>query len=82
MSIRFSNRVVYLENECDADDAEPLLIWLREHPKGKVNLKNCQQLHTAVLQVLMAIGPGVTVMPLDQSLARWLPLWEKNDKKL
>ena len=52
---------------------ETLLDWLREHPKGKVNLKACRALHTAVLQILLAARPGVSVPPADAALARWLP---------
>jgi hypothetical protein len=73
MPIRFTKNVAYLEDDCGTDDAEPLLEWFREHPKGKVNLKTCWELHTAVLQVLMAVGPSVTVQPVDEALARWLP---------
>jgi hypothetical protein len=73
MPIRFTKNVAYLEGECDMDDVEPLLEWFREHPKGKVNLKECQFLHTAVLQILMAVRPAVTVMPADEALSRWMP---------
>lgn len=73
MTIRFGKNVAYLEDACGIDDAEPLLDWLRAHPKGKVNLKSCRELHTAVLQILLAANPGVTVPPADAALARWLP---------
>ena len=73
MPLRFSKQVAYLEDECSSDDAERLLEWLLEHPTGKVNLKTCRGLHTAVLQVLLAAAPGITVKPGDADLARWLP---------
>lgn len=73
MSVRFSRKVAYLEKDCGSDDAETLLAWLLTNPTGKINLKTCHQLHTAVLQVLLAARPAVTVKPEDQALARWLP---------
>ena len=73
MPLRFSKQVAYLEDACGADDAEHLLEWLLEHPTGKVNLKTCRGLHTAVLQVLLAAAPGITVKPGDADFARWLP---------
>jgi hypothetical protein len=73
MALRFSKQVAYLEDACDSDEAEPLLEWLLEHPSGKVNLKTCRGLHSAVLQVLLAAHPVVTVKPEDQAIACWLP---------
>ena len=73
MPLRLSKRVAYLQKECGSDEAEPLLEWLLDHPAGKVNLKTCRGLHTAVLQVLLAAAPAVTVKPQDGDFARWLP---------
>jgi hypothetical protein len=73
MALRFTKQVAYLEDSCGLDEAEPLLEWLLEHPSGKVNLKTCRGLHTAVLQVLLAAAPTVTVKPVDEEFARWLP---------
>ena len=76
MPIKYTERVVYCQGVCDSDEAEPLLQWLQQHPKGKVNLKNCEHLHTAVLQVLFMIHPVITAKPSDKQLnACLLSLW-------
>ena len=83
MAMRYSDGVVHLTDICSADDAEPLLDWLLQHPTGTVNLEECVQLHTAVLQVLMALSPPTTGPPQDETLAKWLPphLTKKTEKQ-
>ncbi len=68
----YKKTVAVLEGVCTVEEAESLLGWLQEHPKGKVNLKKCEHLHAAVLQVLMAAGPDVSVWPEDPGLQGWI----------
>ncbi len=67
--MRFKKSVAVLEGVCTVEEAESLLEWLVEHPRGKVNLKRCEHLHTAVLQVLLAVRPGVSRAPEEPFLA-------------
>lgn len=72
MPINFLKTVAKLEGRCEVDEAETLFEWLQEHPGGRVNLKECQALHAAVVQVLMALKPPISVAPDDKALQRWL----------
>jgi len=72
MSIVQKSKVIVLEGKCPVDEAEPLLAWLQEHPKGKVNLSKCEHLHAALLQVLMTVKPKISSMPRDAGLYTWI----------
>ncbi|MDQ7039315.1 MAG: hypothetical protein Q9M35_00045 [Rhodothermus sp.] len=72
MPVEFRKRSIRLVDHVSVEEAEPLLSWLQDHPRGQVNLKDCQHLHTACLQVLLAARPRIRVMPSDPDLRRWL----------
>ncbi len=65
MPITFKKTVAVLTDPVVIEDAEILLDWLIEHPKGRVNLKAVRYAHTAVWQVLMAIQPTISAWPDD-----------------
>jgi len=80
MPVIFKKTVATLQGVCTVDEAEQLLEWLAQHPKGKVNLKQCEHLHSAVLQVLMALKPPLSAVPSDPVMASWLlPAISKSD---
>lgn len=68
MPIEFKKTVAVFGADCTIEDAEALLEWLLEHPKGKLNLKKCTQCHTAVVQVMMAAKPALTAQPDNQQV--------------
>ncbi len=72
MSLELKQRVARLNGQISADDAENLLEWIQQHPKGKLDLSECRHLHTACLQVLMVTGQKISAWPADNSLAAWL----------
>ncbi|RKX24302.1 MAG: hypothetical protein DRP47_11585 [Candidatus Zixiibacteriota bacterium] len=72
MPIDYKKTVAMFEGHCEIEEAESLLGWLLDNPKGKVNLKQIQHLHTAVLQVLIALSPSITAWPIDESVSAWL----------
>ncbi len=72
MPIIYKKTVAVLEGVCEIEEAETLLSWLLEHPKGKLNLKRLEHPHTALLQVLMALRPDVSVFPEVEDVANWL----------
>jgi len=72
MPITYKKTVALLEGHCEIEEAENLLAWLLDHPKGKVNLKNILHPHTAVLQVLMALKPDISAGPVDETVSVWL----------
>lgn len=60
------------EQLLSVEDAEPLLEWLLNHPRGKLDLSACEHLHAASLQVLMAARAKIAAWPRSQMLADWL----------
>lgn len=68
MPIEFKKTIAVCTGDCTIEEAENLLGWLLDHPKGKVNLKQCEQLHTAIFQVLMAAKPAVSALPEHDGL--------------
>jgi len=72
MSIKYKKTVALCEGHCEIEEAEELLSWFLENPKGKINLKQLTQLHTAILQVVMAIKPPISSWPEDLSVCLWL----------
>jgi hypothetical protein len=69
MPIRYLKKHAALEGSVTADDAEALVTWMRDQNAPVVHLGKCEQLHAAVLQVLLALNPRVSAMPADPWLA-------------
>ncbi len=65
-------KVARIEQDGTAEDAEPLLEWMLAHPKGKINLKYCSSLHSAIVQVLLALQPEISAWPENESLSNLL----------
>jgi hypothetical protein len=63
---------VILEGACTVEDAEPLLQLLLANPTPAVDWTACSQLHTAVIQVILASG-AAHIGPCGDAWARqWL----------
>jgi hypothetical protein len=69
MTIRYLKKYAALEGHVGVDDAEALGQWLRNQNAPAVHLGKCEQVHAAVLQVLMALQPRVSAAPADPWLA-------------
>ena len=54
MSVADGDNALELVGDCGLEDAEPLLRRLLQEPATRVDVRNCHQLHAAVLQVLLA----------------------------
>jgi len=61
-----------LQGICTIDDNEPLIQWLLAHPRGKVQLKDCVNLHSAIVQTLMMGQVQCLSWPADTNLREWL----------
>ncbi len=72
MPIQFQPRRARLADVVSVEDAEALLQWVLANPKGKLDLARCTHMHTAVLQVLLALRPPVSAWPKEPLLAGWL----------
>lgn len=69
MTVRYLKKYAALEGHVTAEDAEALAHWLGEQNAPAVHLGKCEQVHAAVLQVLLALAPRVSAPPADPWLA-------------
>ncbi|MFM2403211.1 MAG: hypothetical protein RL223_1091 [Pseudomonadota bacterium] len=74
MPIRYLKKHAALEGRIAAEDAEGLQQWLRAQARPAVALDKCEQVHAAVLQVLLALRPALQGRPTDPWLAAALGL--------
>lgn len=65
MTVSLTDGCIRLSAATTAEDAEPLLRLLEVHPGSSVNLSECEHLHGAVLQVLLAFAPPITGVSTD-----------------
>lgn len=72
MAIVYEKKKAIFAEQVSVEEAEGLLEWLRANPKAKLDLAACTHLHTAILQVLMAAKPHISVWPKDAGLALWI----------
>jgi hypothetical protein len=70
MPITLHEGVAHLEGLCPIEDAEALLDMLRQAEMPPVDLSQCEHLHMAVLQTLLALRPPIAAPPSDPLLAR------------
>jgi hypothetical protein len=62
-----------LSGQIVIEEAEALAEWLRATPDAALDLSECQGLHSAVLQVILAGAPRLISPPPDPFLAALLP---------
>jgi hypothetical protein len=72
MALVFTETQARFEGVCTVEDALPLLEFLTGSAAPEVDLSDCTHLHTALLQLLLAVRPEVAVSPVDPSLVRWV----------
>jgi hypothetical protein len=68
--LKSAEGILLLEGACPSDDAEVLLQHLTGSPPATVDLRNCQSIHSAVIQVLLAARPKLLGPPAAET-----PLW-------
>jgi hypothetical protein len=72
MPLQLDDSTAVLTGSVSVDDAEPLANWLRQNPRGAVDLGACTHLHTAALQALASARPRIAVGPVDAFLSTWI----------
>lgn len=72
MSIQYTQDQAALEGVVVVEEAESLQNRLKEQPQTAVNVAMCDSMHTAVLQVILALRPTLSGQPSDPWLARIL----------
>lgn len=63
MPIELGDDRAVLSGVCAVEEAESLLAWVLQHPGAPVETADCEHLHTAILQVLMACRPPFASLP-------------------
>jgi hypothetical protein len=63
---------ILLHGDCPIEDAEGLLRRLSDDPRAVVDWNGCEYAHSAVIQVLLAIGPRVVGRPKASFLDRFV----------
>lgn len=72
MTLRLDGDTLHLEGDCGSEEAEPLLALLLEQPSRGIALGGARALHTALVQVLLALRPRLVEMPDEPFLRRWI----------
>lgn len=72
MPLEFTKTTVTLSGACSVEEALPLLEHLQSHRSVRVDMGTCTHMHTAILQVLLAVRPKIAALPQDEFLAVWL----------
>jgi hypothetical protein len=64
--------LIVLQGKCPSEEAEMLLQRLLATPDAAVDLRRCESLHAAVIQVLLAAKPTLQLPPTDTAMGNWL----------
>lgn len=69
--VRSDNGTVVLSDLCAVEDAEPLLQMLQATPTAVIDWTQCRQMHTAVVQVILASR----ITPIGPCGDAWVGQW-------
>lgn len=72
MPARIDGDVLVLSGVVSIEEAESVRDLLACHPGAGVDLADCEHLHTAALQVLLAARRAVVSAPRDEFLLTWI----------
>ena len=59
MSVRLDGSVIHLEGDCSVEQAETLAGLLESETGLKVDILQCRQLHSALVQALLRFKPEI-----------------------
>ncbi|MEV0565987.1 hypothetical protein [Dactylosporangium sp. NPDC050588] len=77
MALELRERTAVLSEAVTVEEVEELVAWLRRTPEARLDLRNCNHLHTAAFQAILAFGPKLSATPVDSFLtAQLLPALE------
>ncbi|MGU3315176.1 hypothetical protein ACLBWH_06480 [Sphingomonas sp. M6A6_1c] len=74
MPIRYTKTQVHFEGRCAVEEALDLVAFLNANPRAKVSLGKCTGMHSALVQVLLALRPPVQGNSDAPDMVRLLPL--------
>ena len=68
MALELRERTAVLSEAVTVEEVEELVAWLRRTEHPQIDLRNCNHLHTAAFQAIMAFGPKLSATPVDSFL--------------
>jgi hypothetical protein len=71
MMVRSEEDKIVLEGRCRLEDAETLLQALQSSPGTIVDIQNAENLHTAIVQILLAADRQIRGISKHEFLARY-----------
>ena len=72
MAITYQKNLAVFQDAIAVEEAEDLLEWFIKNPNNRLDLADCQHVHTANLQVMMTVNPTIAAWPKDANLCAWL----------
>jgi hypothetical protein len=63
MSVVVSGDIIRISGNASVADAEPILAALHQDPSRRIDLREAGHLHSAVVQILLAVRPRITGGP-------------------
>jgi hypothetical protein len=69
MSLLFDQGVIRFDGHCAVEEAMTLLEIFQVAPDAAVDLGNCDGMHAALLQVMVAARPHILSLPVERLLA-------------
>ena len=72
MTVRLDGEVIVLSGDCPVEDAETLLGFLIERPDARVDVAGCGRVHSAVVQILLAVRPSLGGTPAKSFFSDWI----------
>ena len=70
MSVEVADGVIHVRGNGRVEDAEPILAALQDDPAAVINLSGATRLHSATIQLLVALRPRIAGAPSDPFQAR------------
>jgi hypothetical protein len=82
LSITIIDPVIHITGNAGVEEAEILLVALQRNPTHSVDLSQTAHLHSAVVQLLLALRPGVSGTPEQPFLiAHVMPLLDQSSER-
>lgn len=63
---------IMVEGSCPVDEAEPLHRMLLSDPSAQLDWSQCTHLHTAIVQLVLAMRPSLVGPCGDPFVERWI----------
>ncbi len=72
MTVRVTREAIFVEGAGAVADAEPILSALQADASRTIDLSGATRLHSAIIQLLIALRPQVAGLPADPFFAAHL----------